>query len=153
MQDKLRVRVRDLRERKISVLHMFEESDIAGHTDYVNRMEFKGILKRMGFSLIDEPEPVSVSSSSAMRRIEEERHDSDINAALNDTMGSDDVLMHYGTPFVNLPTPTRVYLTRAPIRLLFFLSFRAIHDFFLPSDINLFISYVHHFSLRRSWIE
>ena len=94
--------MRDLRERKISVLHMFEESDIAGHTDYVNRMEFKGILKRMGFSLIDEPEPVSVSSGSAIQRIEEERHASD-NNALNDTMGSDDVLMHYGTPFLNLP--------------------------------------------------
>ena len=81
---------------------MFEESDIAGHTDYVNRMEFKGILKRMGFALIDEPEPVSVSSGSAMHRMEEERRaiagDHDDNNALNDTMGSDDVLMHYGKP-------------------------------------------------------
>ena len=40
-QDKLRIRVRDLRERKVSVLGMFEESDIAGHSDFVNRMEFK----------------------------------------------------------------------------------------------------------------
>ena len=118
MQDKLRVRVRDLRERKISVLHMFEESDIAGHTDYVNRMEFKGILKRMGFSLIDEPEPVSVSSSSAMHRMEEERHAADNNNALNDTMGSDDVLMHYGKPLLHVLTlppllllPPMTYLT------------------------------------------
>lgn len=100
LQDKLRERVRDLEVRNISVVRIFEDADQWGTKGCVSRMELKGALKRMGFSLIDEPEPVSVSSAmeKLMKNKSETRLlDDDLNESmggiLNDTMGSNDEVL------------------------------------------------------------
>jgi len=100
LQDKLRERVRDLEARNISVVRIFEDADQWGAKGCVSRMEFKGALKRMGFNLIDEPEPVSVSSAmdKLLKKQGEPRLlDDDLNESmggiLNDTMGSNDEVL------------------------------------------------------------
>ena len=52
----------------------------------------QGVLKRMGFALIDEPEPVSVSAGAARSRAEEDERDRD--RGLDDT--HDDILLPHG---------------------------------------------------------
>ena len=100
LQDKLRERVRDLESRNISVVRIFEDADQWGTKGCVSRMEFKGALKRMGFNLIDEPEPVSVSSAMEKlmkKQVEPRLLDDDLNESmggiLNDTMGSNDEVL------------------------------------------------------------
>jgi len=102
LQDKLRERSRDLEARGIYILRLFEDADQWGANGMVTRMEFKGVLKRMGFQLADEPEERDFmevdgrlqshrrSNGEPIRGFEQTEED-----ILNDTMGSgDDVLIH-----------------------------------------------------------
>lgn len=101
LQEKLRERTRDLDTRNISPLRMFKDADQWGPNGLVTRMEFKGVLKRMGFHLADEPEPVSVSSgihgygpndniADPYGYQKQAAEDGDI---LNDTVGSGDEIL------------------------------------------------------------
>lgn len=101
LQNKLRERSKDLNSRGIPVLKLFEEADQWGADGLITRAEFKNVLKkRMGFALIDEPDPVhdyigeedykprgSRSGSKANIAAESE------NDVLNDTIGSEDNIL------------------------------------------------------------
>ena len=111
LQEKLSHRSRDLNKRRVSVLSLFEQADQWGDRGLVTRLEFKNVLKRMGFSLVDEPSSVNGEFSSragnfgsnANGRVSNgpaNRYTDDLGAsiddqndALNDTLGSDDVLL------------------------------------------------------------
>ena len=56
LNDKLRDRARDLQARGISTLTLFEQADQWGANGLVTRLEFKGVVKKMGFQLVDEAE-------------------------------------------------------------------------------------------------
>ena len=56
LQDKLRTRSRDLEDEGTSVLKLFQEADQWGANGMLSRMEFKGVLRSMGFNLIDDEE-------------------------------------------------------------------------------------------------
>ena len=105
LQNKLRERSIDLTGRGIPAVQLFEEADQWGPNGLVTRQEFKTVLKRMGFSLPDEPDPLHAyvgddpdragagagagaggRKKGKVHTIEEE----DENDMLNDTMGSED---------------------------------------------------------------
>ena len=65
LQEKLRDRSRDLESRQLSPLRMFQDADSWGGKGIVTRLEFKGVLKRMGFNLADEPEPFGQQATAA----------------------------------------------------------------------------------------
>jgi Ca2+-binding EF-hand superfamily protein len=108
LQNKLRERSRDLANRGLPVLKMFQDSDQGGEQRLVTRFGFKDVLKKMGFALVDEPDPIheymgedgrpgfdsarsgphsarSRSSGPAGGVIEGSEND-----ILNDTLGSED---------------------------------------------------------------
>lgn len=99
LQEKLRERSRDLEARNIWTLRLFEEADQWGANGIVTRMEFKSVLKKMGFQLADEPDAAdileahikSLAVNGPGGPIVEDAAD-----VLNDTMGSgdDEVLLH-----------------------------------------------------------
>jgi Ca2+-binding EF-hand superfamily protein/FtsZ-binding cell division protein ZapB len=105
LQNKLRERCRDLNGRGIPVLKLFQEADQWGADGLITRAEFKKVLRnRMGFALVDEPDPVheyvggeGLGDAPASARgggkrsavVEGE------NEVLNDTLGSEDnILVH-----------------------------------------------------------
>ena len=54
--EKLRSRVRDLGLKKQYPLKYFEEADSWGVRGHLSRLEFKKVLRKLGFILVDEPE-------------------------------------------------------------------------------------------------
>lgn len=67
LQEKLRERTRDLETRRMSPMRMFEEADQWGPNGLVTRLEFKGVMKRMGFNLADEPDSYGEHTSAKAR--------------------------------------------------------------------------------------
>lgn len=103
LHEKLTNRIRELESKNISPLQIFKDADQWGPNGLVTRMEFKGVLKRLGFQLPDESaEPPSVSSikqyknqfdnNSSRADYEDNRSDVD-NNELNDTLGSNDEVL------------------------------------------------------------
>lgn len=102
LQNKLRERARDLSNRGIPAMRLFKEADQWGADGMVTRMEFKNVLKRMGFSLPDEPDPLhsyvgddpdfkrSQPHTRSQRTGEDDKNEGDI---LNDTIGSEDNIL------------------------------------------------------------
>jgi Ca2+-binding EF-hand superfamily protein len=63
LQDKLRERSKDLVSRNLSLLSLFREADQQwGEEGIVTRSDFKRVLTKMGFQLVDEPSFVGDSS-------------------------------------------------------------------------------------------
>jgi len=99
LQEKLRERTRDLEARGIWALRIFEEADQWGANGIVTRMEFKSVLKQMGFMLADEPDATELMEAhiknvvgAGGREHLDDDHEADL---LNDTLGSgDEVLLH-----------------------------------------------------------
>eukprot|EP00981_Chlorochromonas_danica_P000346 scaffold90_cov163-Ochromonas_danica.AAC.1 len=58
LQEKLFECTRELEVRGLTVSRIFEQLDQWGANGLISRAEFKRGLKRMGFNLIDEPEPI-----------------------------------------------------------------------------------------------
>eukprot|EP01038_Epipyxis_sp_PR26KG_P008719 gene8719-11781_t len=56
--NKLRERGKDLARRGVPAIILFQNADQWGADGLVTRMEFKNVLKKMGFNLADEPEPI-----------------------------------------------------------------------------------------------
>jgi Ca2+-binding EF-hand superfamily protein len=104
LQEKLRNRIREVESKNISPLQIFKDADQWGPNGLVTRMEFKGVLKRLGFQLPDESaEPPSVSSikqyknqfdniNNSRADYADDRSDVD-NNELNDTLGSNDEVL------------------------------------------------------------
>ena len=103
LQNKLRDRTSDLNSRGIPVLKLFQEADQWGADGLITRQEFKKVLKnRMGFALVDEPDPVHEFIGSEFG---EQQHsgkgrgaaagmrESAENEILNDTLGSEDNIL------------------------------------------------------------
>lgn len=101
LQNKLRERSRDLHSRGIPVLKLFEEADQWGADGLITRAEFKNVLKkRMGFALIDEPDPVhDYIGEEDYQPASQSRKGSKVNVVesendvLNDTIGSEDNIL------------------------------------------------------------
>jgi Ca2+-binding EF-hand superfamily protein len=98
LQNKLRERTKDLNGRGIPVLKLFQEADQWGADGLVTRGEFKNVLKkRMGFALVDEPDPVHEFVGDEMgsprgsgKGRAKPAAEEDENDVLNDTLGSED---------------------------------------------------------------
>ena len=90
LQNKLRRRSKELLRLGKSPIVLFQEADQWGSNGLVTRMEFKNVLKLMGFSLVDEPEVFHNDKNMLTVKNKEGLQD-DI---LNDSFGSnDDVLI------------------------------------------------------------
>lgn len=92
LQEKLILQMRNLNSKGIDPKKLFQRADQWGDRGLVTRLEFKSVLKKMGFQLIDEPDDdtrIDVTPSSKMK-IES-------SDPLNDTMDSDDVLLPAST--------------------------------------------------------
>ncbi|KAJ1428031.1 hypothetical protein B484DRAFT_396992, partial [Ochromonadaceae sp. CCMP2298] len=94
LQNKLRERSKDLVSRGIPPVKLFEAADTWGADGLVKRSEFKSVLKRMGFALVDDVDPIRdvVEAEPSKRRgvnVIEESED-----VLNDTIGSEDNILH-----------------------------------------------------------
>lgn len=99
LQMKIRERVRDLNDRGIRVVSFFKLEDQWGVNGLVTRSEFKKVLKKMGFTLADEPDPVMgiVGVDEEGNKIIPSRKVEPVDDILNDTIGSeDDVLIPQG---------------------------------------------------------
>ena len=68
LQEKLRLRARDIAARNVSVLESFKAADQWGRDGTVSRLEFKSVLKRIGFQLVDEPDD-EVMAFERQRRV------------------------------------------------------------------------------------
>jgi Ca2+-binding EF-hand superfamily protein len=116
LQEKLTLQVRNIVSRGVDPLEFFQDLDNWGEAGRVTRMEFKLVLKKMGFQLVDEPEndgiigvsqekyvgngtPINVSGSGIdvlrpkLRNSQQEDEEIDL---LNDTFESDEVLQPAG---------------------------------------------------------
>ncbi|RYH12466.1 hypothetical protein EON65_38255 [archaeon] len=89
LQNKLYDCVKDLRDRGIKLRVLFDSLDQWGANGLISRAEFKRGLKRMGFSLVDEPEPIQ--EVMADKHIAGEATD-----MLDDTLDSQDHIMGAG---------------------------------------------------------
>eukprot|EP00606_Chrysophyceae_sp_TOSAG23-5_P000755 GSChrysophyteH2.ASY1.ANO1.454.1 assembled CDS len=99
LNDKLRERARDMQSRGMSALSLFELADQWGANGLVTRMEFKEVLKKMGFQLVDEPDAEALMNfkystiTEGGRNIDASNNNNDKDV-LNDTLNSnDDVLI------------------------------------------------------------
>ena len=100
LNEKLRERARDLQSRGISTLHLFEMADQWGVNGLVTRMEFKQVLRKMGFQLVDDGDSdnqmIEKFADLKSDRFRGQNVDDHANV-LNDTLGSnDDVLIAAG---------------------------------------------------------
>jgi len=101
LNEKLRERARDLQSRGLTALSMFELADQWGVNGLVTRMEFKQVLRKMGFQLVDEGDADAIMNykfsdirGGEIVEIDGREGKDDV---LNDTMNSgDDVLIPAG---------------------------------------------------------
>lgn len=101
LHEKLQERARDLDAKHVKTLRLFQDADQWGANGIVTRMEFKGVLKKMGFQLADEPDATELLESHIAKNAAmggpHEKLDDD-NDVLNDTMGSGDEVLLQNDP-------------------------------------------------------
>ena len=99
LQGKLRERARELGSAGKPPVVFFREADQWGGKDMVTRMEFKDVLKKMGFSLVDEPDLMNVVGNERMtdqnHNPQQQQKEGNGNGngedeLLNDSFGGDD---------------------------------------------------------------
>jgi Ca2+-binding EF-hand superfamily protein len=91
--NKLRSRSHELASRGIKPLKFFEQMDNWGANGVITRLEFKNVLKKMGFQLIDEPEEVIQQTVGATKdKKKKSSQVDDENQLLDDS--SDHILEH-----------------------------------------------------------
>ena len=97
LQEKLRLRSKELTSRGISTLEVFNKADKWAGDDVVSRMEFQRVLKRLGFQLVDEPddvvavdrEPRGMFGGAGLKSKSDQRKD-----PLNETVASGEEELH-----------------------------------------------------------
>eukprot|EP01041_Mallomonas_annulata_P006434 gene6434-13005_t len=94
LQEKLRMKARDLNGKGISPLKLFQQADQWGENGLVTRKEFKDILQRIGFQLVDEPDAITAYENETRNQFTgggggriKFKADSDVDP-LNDTVAS-----------------------------------------------------------------
>jgi Ca2+-binding EF-hand superfamily protein len=115
LQEKLRLRSKDLGQRHISCLELFQRADQWGDKGSVTRLEFKNVLKKMGFVLVDDvssssggellgsrqPSNVSQAQMKRLRGVGGSLQIEGDRDMLNDTMGSEDIIIGNDDEMVN----------------------------------------------------
>jgi Ca2+-binding EF-hand superfamily protein len=92
LQEKLILQMRNLNSRAVNPKHLFQRADQWGDRGLVTRLEFKSVLKKMGFQLVDEPDEADLNIHS-VRETKSVLLLSKNDDPLNDTMDSDDILL------------------------------------------------------------
>lgn len=91
LYDKLLLRVKDLSSKKQYPLKFFENADSWGIQGRITRLEFKKVLHKLGFILVDEPEGnldiIHTSKNTSSKNI------SKSNAVLSSTNGHDEEVL------------------------------------------------------------
>ena len=102
LQEKLTLQVRNIVSRGIDPIDFFSEVDNWGQAGQVTRMEFKLVLKKMGFQLVDELDEgdhggtLTAKDDLSQKKVGLYEAHEDENDVLNDTFESDDVLLPAG---------------------------------------------------------
>lgn len=99
LQEKLLLQSRNLVDRGVDVLKLFKKADVWGDKGVLTRLEFKSVLRKMGFTLVDEPDDDydrTLPDSGRDRHHAVARSMEDDHDPLNDTAGSDDILLPSG---------------------------------------------------------
>ena len=98
LQEKLLLQARNLTDRGVDIIKLFKKADVWGDKGVLTRLEFKSVLRKLGFNLVDEPAedyPEGRDSQLGRPDMVATSIDSDRDL-LNDTMGSDDILLPSG---------------------------------------------------------